>query len=294
MREKINVKICCSIWLVFFSTFSLKAQEATGVDVIAGSRKAIYKGVKQKDVRGFYLKKAVTLATGRNKEKEVKSKDMRRASMEKEVSISFPDQIKLRVKGSIPTGTEAESYIFTDLTANKGRIRFLNTSVVEGEKSSRRIRCMETVEHVQSEVWADVFPLLLDFAWDKERQYKYLGKAKVGSNRVDMVEMLPTKEEHSKYRKTKTEASTKLFFDERSKLLRMILIIASNKDGKQSAKYFFSDYQEMSGLLVAKKINADFFVMGKDGSKQRTIQNITVKDFKINPVFKEGTFDVKK
>ena len=50
----------------------------------------------------------------------------------------------------------------------------------------------------------------------------------------------------------------------------------------------------MDGLLIAKKINIEAVVTMKDGSKQRTIQKIEVKDFKINPVFAEGTFEVKE
>ncbi len=60
----------------------------------------------------------------------------------------------------------------------------------------------------------------------------------------------------------------------------------TNREKKQSEnKYFFSDYQERGGLLIANKI-----VTETNGvvTKERE-----VKDLKINPNLKSDSFEVK-
>lgn len=77
--------------------------------------------------------------------------------------------------------------------------------------------------------------------------------------------------------------------------------------GGTSAKttQYFSDYQLVDGLMIAKKINVEtessgsqeMEIMGKHtkfSSKGKTISETIVKEFKINPKFKPETFAVKE
>lgn len=126
------------------------------------------------------------------------------------------------------------------------------------------------------------------FPWDAKKQFKYLGKAKIGERKADILELVATKKEEAEAGKLR------LFFDEKTHLLLMATADMTTPKGVGTAKFFFSDYQLMDGLLIAKKLNTEASIKGNDGSKQRTVQKIIIKDFKINPVFKVGTFEVKK
>lgn len=295
-----------------------KARIDKGNEIIKTARKVIYKGIKPEEVKGLYLKKEINLTTGKPNPKG-NFKALHRQVMDKEVSINFPFQIKLLLIMPNPSieDDDEQEILRTAIVANGDKVSIQTVSIFDGdvitqdealltsglskkdiEKIRKHRKNLETKEHAQNEVYTDVMPLLLrEWGWDKEggknskylgeKDYKYLGKAKVGKRLTDVLEIVQPE-------KIKEHGFIKLFFDEKSKLLLMMLLEIKVQNGTSQAKYYFSDYQEMDGLLVAKKINTEAIVTKKDGSKQRTIQKITVKDFKINPVFKAGTFAVKK
>ena len=131
-----------------------------------------------------------------------------------------------------------------------------------------------------------------------------MGKAQVGNKPANILEYVPTDKEKAKQKEYQAIGQASLFFDEKTRLLLMITAEILSRKVKIKKTYFFSDYQEMYGLLVAKRINVESLTsndatsgfMGKKTVRRssKTIQEITVKSFKVNPVFKKGTFEVKR
>ncbi|MGI8555907.1 MAG: hypothetical protein ACR2LT_06080, partial [Pyrinomonadaceae bacterium] len=90
------------------------------------------------------------------------------------------------------------------------------------------------------------------------------------------------------------ESNLRLFFDEQSHLLK--LMINSGKypqGGEYEEKRFFSDYKENGSLMIANKINIESKQSTKFGNAE-IIEEMTVKSIKFNPTFKPNFFEVKK
>ena len=279
-----------------------------GNEIIKEARKVIYKGIKPEEVKGLYLKKEINLTTGKHNPKG-NLKALHRLVINKEVSIFFPFQIKIIVTTPLSSIDEPEGHFKNSIVANGEKASIQTVSIFDGkvitqdkalltsglskkdiEKIRRQRKNLETKEYAQTEAYSDVMPLFLrEWVGDKKskKDYKYLGKAKVGKSQTDILEIVQPE-------KLKKTGSVRLFFDEKSKLLLLMLVEINIPNSPAQVKYYFSDYQEIDGLLVAKKINTEAIATNKDGSKYRVIQQITVTDFKLNPVFKAGTFAVKK
>ena len=132
----------------------------------------------------------------------------------------------------------------------------------------------------------------------------YLGKAQAGDKRADILEYVPTDKEKAQQKKHQATGKARLFFDEEAHLLLMMTAELLVKKSKVKVKYFFSDYEEVDGLLIAKRINTEAITSNDEGveilgkktvrGSSKTTSEMVLKKFKINPTFKKGTFEVKK
>lgn len=141
--------------------------------------------------------------------------------------------------------------------------------------------------------WLTVFPLLLDFPWSSSATFEYAGKAEADGTRADIIEV-----------KSLEINKIQLFFDEKSHLLLMMTVKSEivKDEGKSNRdyKYYFSNYESVDGILVAKKIIIDGLtkasinksIMGykMKGYNTTTHTEVTLKDIKVNPIFKANTF----
>lgn len=298
-------------------------------EILKAAREVIYKGIDKSDIKAIQIEKQVTSAVeakilfeGEAEPQETKS----RVKIDKEVMARFPDQFKSAATTYMPKMDENENFSKMELIANGEEIEVKQLSVFNGkefdmkealktggaskeeiEKQIKKVaearREMETKEFVRQNLWADLFPVLLDLPWEIDTRFAYLGKAQAGDKRANILEYVPTDKEKAQQKKHKSTGKMRLFFDEKSHLLLMLTSELLVKKSNIKTKYFFSDYEEKDGILVAKRINTETITSNDEGvefagkktvrGSSKTISEIIVK-FKINPTFKKGTFEVKK
>lgn len=161
--------------------------------VLNSARKAVYKGVKLSDVKGFQVEKKITgvgemefLQPGKSKPQ----KNQAKINMKREVQVSFPNRIKSLTKTflPLPAGKDVnENYIKAEIIANGKSISVKDTSVFEGQETdfesslqylpvskkekTKRLKeykklhaKKETLSYVQQQTWVDVFPPILFFS----------------------------------------------------------------------------------------------------------------------------------
>lgn len=153
----------------------------------------------------------------------------------------------------------------------------------------------------RTSLWETTFPIMLENPLDFPLSFSYIGKAEFNRNKMDVIE--------AKLEQNKTY---RLFFDEKTHLLSLMIPVENLGQGNNEieTKYFYSDYQLINGLMVAKKINIETISNIKDikakiiikeieipKAKQREtrmLSEINVKELKLNMTFKPNTFDIKK
>jgi len=299
-------------------------------EILKAAREVIYKGIDKSDIKTIQIEKQITSAVeakilyeGEAEPQETKS----RVKIDKEVMARFPDRLKSVTTTYMPEMDENENFSKMELVANGEEVEVKQLSVFNGkefdmkealktggmskeeiEKQIKKVaeaqREMETKEFVRQNLWADVFPVLLDLPWEIDTRFVYLGKAQAGDKRANILEYVPTDKEKAQQKKHKATGKARLFFDEKTHLLLMLTAELLVKKSNIKTKYFFSDYEEEDGILVAKRINAEAITSNDEGvefagkktvrGSSKTISEIIVKKFKINPTFKKGTFEVKK
>lgn len=138
------------------------------------------------------------------------------------------------------------------------------------------------------EIWSNVFPLFLKDFWTNEIEFIYLGKAESQDTRANIIQIkLPD-----------SDIDRKIFIDQRTNLLLMMTEEKANERFKYSTKYYFSDFKVASGLLIPHLIKIETLenYFDKDSvllKETKIIQELVVKDFKINPKFNAKEFEIK-
>ncbi|MBX7171244.1 MAG: hypothetical protein K1X72_09810 [Pyrinomonadaceae bacterium] len=171
---------------------------------------------------------------------------------------------------------------------------FMSESMKKQMKEAQE-KAKPTKESFQKSVLTELFPILLNMNWMKDKKFIYIGKAEAGEKRADILEI-----------ETDTGRQTRYFFDEKTHLLLMITDEISKDEKSSKTTTYFDDYQLFDGLLVAKKVNREIEsslenmeleVMGKKrkmSSKSKMVSETLIKEFNINPTFKPDAFTVKE
>lgn len=131
-------------------------------------------------------------------------------------------------------------------------------------------------------LWSEIFPLILAHPFERQAEFKYIGKAQAANGEANIVET--------------TSASGRLihlFFDSKTNQLLMMTEKYKSFDGDYETKYYYSNRESVSGVLIPKKIKVEhkYTATGKEAKVTNTY--IEIVEFKVNPKFKSNLFDVK-
>lgn len=288
--------------------------------VIELSQKAIYQNVKRENVKSVHLKtggiSVIETSNHIGGESEPRLSKARQTT-EEDISFEHTDKINNNVfiyhadKNPVLNYIKLESVLNGDkFSANTdivtdGKLfdmREILDSTFVPESIKKQMKQQQeaskkaiTKDTIQKSASSKLFPILLDKKLMNGVTFVYIGKAEIGDKKADILEI-----------EADTGRQTRYFFDEKTHFLLMMTDEIA-KDGKFSkTTIYFDDYQIFNGLMIAKKVNTEMEssfenlemeIMGrkmKVSSRSKTISETIVKEFKINPAFKTGTFAVKE
>ncbi len=135
-------------------------------------------------------------------------------------------------------------------------------------------------------MWTELFPLILTHPFEKDVKFNYVGKAKANNLTANVVDFKP-----------KNGKSYRLLFDAETDYLLMMIVNYKRNDpffvGEQEMKYYFSNRELTSGVLIPKTIKVENKQIAAGQPPKITYSNIDVLEFKFNPEFKESLFEIK-
>lgn len=244
-------------------------------EIIERARTLISRNVKTEELKKLSLEFDSTRITpGQNGED-------RHINVETKLFAAFPNQIRLEIFSDFTTN----QHLFTEIL-NLPRYSQTSDVFVGGKpfnfasnlsdivpKSTKEKR----IASIKEVAFSITFPLILQSSWYQNLEFKFVGEAESRDGKADVVEV--TNENNTKYR---------LFFDKQSHLPVMMVgnlkHPVTNKEIER--KYYYSDYREQSGLLIAHKIITQ---LGDKVFEERRL-----KKLQINPTFKSNLFEVKE
>lgn len=257
-----------------------------GQEIVNLARKAIDKGSGLDNLKSFYI----------NIDESVPGADFRF-----EISLATPDKIRI---DTILGGTK------TIRVFKGGKYAEDSEMIINGEPMSMRsigapaykpkipqyieeTLPKERVEYLKKNpdelnklfmeetFWSNVFPILLINPLNADIKYEYVGKAESAAQRADVVDV-----------KSNFFRKIRLFFDENTHLLLMLTKELNSTKSVYTEKYYFSDYQLMNGLLIAKTVKRESELAFKDGSGKKNygLKEVVIKEIKINSNLKAGLF----
>lgn len=258
-----------------------------GEEIINQARRAIDKDNILQNLRSIYL----------NIDKSSSGVDF-----SSEISILMPDKIRvdsilagfrtIKVSNGGKYSEDSEMSIngeplsMKSIGAPSPKMKF--PAFLEDVLSDERIEYLKKnpdelkkVVFMGEDLWRYVFPILLSNPLNTDVKYEYVGKAESANRRADIVDV-----KSDFYRKIR------LFFDENTHLLLMMTEELDSKRSVFTERYYFSDYQPTSGLLIAKSVKKESDEVFKDGSGKKTYNSPppVIKEIKINPNLKSGVF----
>lgn len=241
-------------------------KDSQAKQVFEKARAAAGKRVSLKDIKGLTL---ITEESFQFTALERKIQGTKKI----ETSFVAPDKIRQKTLGDYSTNQEDSIYVLNgDKFYSKIDI-YVNGKLQQD--FSTAVAKQTQIAQLRRDTFIRLFPIILDSSWYLPLDFQYVGVAESKDGKADVVEALtPGK---TKYR---------LFFDADTHLLLMMTQSWADKENKQHEnKYYYSDYQEKGGLMVATKVVAEND--GEVGAEK------TVTDVKVNPSFKPDVFEAR-
>lgn len=137
-------------------------------------------------------------------------------------------------------------------------------------------------------IWQGLFPLTLIQPFEQNLEYKYIGKAKSGSQVANVVDV--TSPSGTAYR---------LLFDSETNYLLMMMEShegqsMSGVDGTYETKLYFSNRKKIDNVLIPTQIKIEYkFIPKTDKEPKISYEIIDILEFKLNPEFKKDMFEIK-
>lgn len=230
-----------------------------------------------------------------------------------DVSIKFPDKIQVIYSGKLPSSSQLSSSTQLTRTWNGKKYKSISETEFSGQRTVRDTtnENSKTISKSVSDVigkksaaalentrkadpknifteslWTSVFPLILSHPFEKNIEFKYVGKAKSNDKTANVIDVKPT-----------NGKTYRLLFDsETNYLLMMIVSFKETNDrfvGEVEEKYYFSERELVGGVLIPKKIKVEKRATPDGESPVVKFFNIEIVDFELNPKFDEKIFEIK-
>lgn len=206
--------------------------------------------------------------------------------IDREMDLSFPDKVKFSLS---LTSEENDSPSVSKFILNGDQFNSESYAAFGGKKVNINLeqteeQKKEAILRTKKQNFLWVFPLILESSDYVPVEFVYIGKAQVGSSgeRADVLETV-----------LHDQSKLRLFFDEQSHLLKMLINAGTTSNGAvYEEKRFFSDYKEKNGFLIPNKITTEETSVVKTG-KFETSEEINLKSIEFNPTFKPDFFKMK-
>lgn len=133
-------------------------------------------------------------------------------------------------------------------------------------------------------MWEDVFPIILQSSFEPDAKFEYVGKAEApNKQRADVVDV-----------KSDYFRKLRLFFDEKTHLLLLMTVTTTIGDTEYQESLYYSDYQLMDGILVAKQIKKESkkIIVGTKSEEKLGTSVTTIEEFELNPKFSDDLFKI--
>ncbi len=276
-----RIKIILGMMLVFSFTAigqNTEANKAKAQEILTKAREAISRKRKTEEIKGL----SVTSVA-----KQHSALDYHGESAEIDDNIESENYFELQnLKIKVKEKTDQTSLfrklidntqIIEQSVLNGDNFSYKRDDFVEGEKVVIPLPSTpkeESISYLKEESFPKLFPITLNF-WYRPLEFYYVGVAESKDGRANIIEAA-----------TKEQTVYRLFFDEKTNLL--LLIVKNSIDGKNNKleqKFYYSDYKEMDGLLIAAKIKTEI-----TQTNGKIIESREIKDVKVNPVFKSDFF----
>lgn len=300
-----------SVIFILISLVSLYAQNKNtedieklkkGNQIVIDARKAI--GVEKEITNSFHFKWKTSIVT-----KIETPSGLSLGDIVTEVNASIPDKIQYiwSMQEPVPSkltsiwnGAEYKKFSEFEMfgtrtvkeVTNSDSKNKRNLKILEGRISKEKLESLKKAgendpkENVNNNLWAYFFPLILTHPFEQNIEFKYVGKAESSKNRIANVVDV----------KAKNGRTYRLLFDPETNYLLLMIVkfnIADGAfDGDYETKYYFSNRELTNSILIPKQIKVEqkFTAIGKE--PRITYSNIDVVEFKLNPEFKKGMFDI--
>ncbi len=280
-------------------------------EVLSKARKAVYKRIRPDEVRGLRLS-SVTNRFDRmvNQNGRGKEFDVAKQILEENLDLKDEDYFKVsRTEYADGAAKDRNSTtIVSTVNGNKSSTEFkfvsngvtadelLSSGKVPAKIKKQMQRSFDGIKQVpkseiQRALWMSLYPLLLKSPWKTGESFSYVGKAVSDEIRADIIELISEKSKRIRF-----------FFNEETHLLLMITVEETADGSVSKTTNYYSDYQEMDGIFVARKIVSDSETsilvesefLGQQIYPRTTtrIKERIVLEFVVNPVFSAQTFEV--
>jgi hypothetical protein len=234
--------------------------------IIARSRTQTNKKIKIDDIKSFTIAYESKLPPIEKFEEAVSNS---------ELNVLFPDKIYSHGKGE-NSGSNSISLFSSVLNADKFDKKVESLSGGKSVAATFNFGTKESqIKEFKWRTWTLIFPITLD-VWYYPFDFKFIAVAESKDGKAEVLEAVSA-----------SKTVYRLFFDQTSHLLLMMTRSFQTSDGiKVEEKYFFSDYKETNGLIIAHKIEYQ--------QNNELIETRTIKSIKINPELKSEMFNVKE
>jgi hypothetical protein len=176
-----------------------------------------------------------------------------------------------------------------DVTAQENKPLSKTVSNVLGKKTTAALQNSQRVDLkniFMGSLWTSLFPLILSHPFEKNIEFKYVGKAKSNDKTANVVDVKPS--DGKTYR---------LLFDSETNYLLMLIVTHKETNdrfvGDVEEKYYFLERELIGGVLIPKKIKVEKKATPVGKSPITGVSNIEILDFKLNPTLDEKIFKIK-
>jgi hypothetical protein len=263
----ILIILSSSVFVLGQTNSSAVTKEQTAKEILEKTLKA--QKVQTDKIKGLTVnyEKTVYLSLGERKiEQNISTK----------LEFSLPDKIHQENSGNYTTNKEISQFTLNG-TLFSYKVELFDN---DGDKINfdpfASSDSTQLKDNLKKDTFYAFFPIIFDSSIYTPLNFAFIGIAQSKNDKAAILEAV-----------TAGGVNYRYFFDEKTNLLLMMTESWKNKDNQlREKKYFYSDYKEIDGLFIASKIKVE--------QNEKLIEERTIKNLKINPIFKENYFAVKK
>lgn len=271
--------------------FNKKTRESKAQEILALSRKAIYKDIEPEQIKSLHFKTKNTLITKSTiivdfmGEMESRETEKSKIETEEAVHVDLPNKIRHTAVMREATKNQIENFIVTTMILNGDKVFFDAKRIVDGrvldinailnsenipEKAKKSIRKRQekakatiTKKYIKEKVLKIILTYLLYNPWGEDSSqvkfaiptpYYLLCKywEKDAFIYVGKAKVMGTKADVLELKSLSQKI--RFFFDEKTHLLLLMTRKIKEKNTKINFSFYFSDYKLKGGVMVAGKI----------------------------------------